>query len=59
MTFLKDQPQHFKNSVTNGKNSMTPWGSLLEPEEIDALWSYVVAHESNSGIATKLSKEEL
>jgi mono/diheme cytochrome c family protein len=31
--------------VTNGKNSMPPWGGLLKPEEIEELWAYVVAGE--------------
>jgi hypothetical protein len=33
------------NSVTNGKNSMPPWGGLLKQEEIEELWAYVVAGE--------------
>ena len=45
MTFPKDNPSRFRNSVTNGKNSMPPWGGLLKPEEIEALWAYVVAGE--------------
>jgi len=24
---------------------MPPWGDLLKPEEVDALWAYVVAGE--------------
>ena len=43
--FPKDQESRFRNSVTKGKNSMPPWESLLKPEEIDALWAYVVAGE--------------
>ena len=45
MTFPKDQDGRFRNSVAKGKNSMPPWESLLKPEEIDALWAYVVAGE--------------
>ena len=44
-TFPKDQEGRFRNSVSKGKNSMPPWESLLKPEEIDALWAYVVAGE--------------
>jgi mono/diheme cytochrome c family protein len=44
-TFPKDQDGRFRNSVGKGKNSMPPWDSLLKPEEIDALWAYVVAGE--------------
>ena len=45
MTFPKDQAGRFRNSVGKGKNSMPPWESLLKPEDIDALWAYVVAGE--------------
>ena len=32
-------------SVTRGKNQMPPWGGLSKPEEIEALWAYVVTGE--------------
>ena len=44
-TFPPDQHARFVNSVTNGKNAMPPWRSVLKPEDIEALWSYVVAGE--------------
>ena len=44
-TFPHDQHSRFVNSVTNGKNSMPPWGGLLKPGEIEELWAYVVAGE--------------
>ena len=47
MTFPKDQEGRFRNSVGKGKNGMPPWEGLLKPEEIDALWAYVVAGEKN------------
>jgi mono/diheme cytochrome c family protein len=31
--------------VSRGKNSMPPWAGLLKPEEIEALWAYVMAGE--------------
>jgi mono/diheme cytochrome c family protein len=43
--FPHDQHDRFLNSVTHGKNNMPPWGDLLKPEEIEALWAYVVAGE--------------
>jgi mono/diheme cytochrome c family protein len=43
--FPRDQHDRFLNSVTHGKNNMPPWGDLLKPEEIEALWAYVVAGE--------------
>jgi mono/diheme cytochrome c family protein len=44
-TFPHDQKSRFINSVTNGKGSMPPWGGLLKPDDIEALWAYVVAGE--------------
>lgn len=44
-TFPHDQRERFINSVTRGKNQMPPWGGLLKPDEIEALWAYVVAGE--------------
>jgi mono/diheme cytochrome c family protein len=44
-TFPHDQHDRFTNSVTHGKNNMPPWGDLLKPEDIEALWAYVVAGE--------------
>jgi len=44
-TFPHNQHSRFVDSVTNGKNSMPPWGGLLKPEEIEDLWAYVVAGE--------------
>jgi len=46
-TFPPDQHDRFINSVTNGKNSMPPWGGLLKPQEMEALWAYVVAGEKH------------
>ncbi|HWI12888.1 MAG TPA: cytochrome c [Burkholderiales bacterium] len=43
--FPPEQHNRFVNSVTNGKNSMPPWGGLLKPDEIESLWAYVVAGE--------------
>lgn len=44
-SFPPDQRSRFINSVTNGKNAMPPWRGQLKPEEIEALWSYVIAGE--------------
>ena len=43
--FPRDQRERFVNSVMKGKNQMPPWGDLLKPEEIEALWLYVIAPE--------------
>ena len=44
-TFPPDQKSRFLTSVTKGKNSMPPWGGLFSPDEIEALWAYVMAGE--------------
>ena len=46
-TFPPDQHDRFVNSVTNGKNTMPPWGSLLKPADIEALWAYIIAGEKH------------
>ncbi len=43
--FPPGEHERFINSVTRGKNQMPPWGGLLKPEEVEALWAYVVAGE--------------
>ena len=42
-TFPKDERARFVDSVTHGKNAMPPWGDLLKPDDIAALWAYVVS----------------
>ena len=41
--FPQGERERFINSVTRGKNQMPPWGDLLKPEEVEALWAYVAA----------------
>jgi mono/diheme cytochrome c family protein len=41
--FPRGERERFVNSVTRGKNQMPAWGDLLKPEEVEALWTYVVA----------------
>ena len=45
--FPHDQRERFITSVSKGKNSMPPWGELLKPDEIDALWAYVATGGKN------------
>jgi mono/diheme cytochrome c family protein len=45
--FPRDQRDRFVASVTKGKNSMPPWGDVLKPDEIDALWAYVATGGKN------------
>ena len=44
-TFPRDEHTRFVNSVTYGKSNMPPWGDVLKPDDIEALWSYLVAGE--------------
>ena len=43
--FPQDDKTRFVNAVTRGKNAMPPLGALFGPDDIDALWAYVVAGE--------------
>jgi mono/diheme cytochrome c family protein len=43
--FPHEQHERFVSSVTRGKNQMPPWGDLLKPRDVEALWAYVVAGE--------------
>jgi mono/diheme cytochrome c family protein len=33
----------FESSVTNGKGQMPPWRGVIAPEEIDAIWNYIMS----------------
>ncbi|MEB0011217.1 cytochrome c [Glaciimonas sp. Gout2] len=44
-TFPPQQRTRFITSVSNGKNSMPPWKSVLSQDEIASLFAYVVAGE--------------
>jgi mono/diheme cytochrome c family protein len=43
--FPRDQRERFVTSVMRGRNQMPPWGDILKPEEVEALWGYVVTGE--------------
>jgi hypothetical protein len=32
--------------VANGKRNMPAWDDVLDPEQIEALWAYVIAGEA-------------
>ena len=42
--FPRDQRERFVSAVTRGKNQMPAWGDLLKPEEVEALWAYVISN---------------
>ena len=44
-TFPREERARFIDSVTNGVRNMPSWGDVLKPEDIAALWAYVVAGE--------------
>ncbi len=44
-TFPRDSPNRFVDSVTYGVRTMPPWGDVLKPDDIQALWAYLVAGE--------------
>ncbi len=44
-TFPRDSRARFIDSVTNGVRNMPPWGDVIKPEDIAALWAYLVAGE--------------
>ncbi len=46
--FPHDEHSRFVDSVTNGKRDMPPWQDVLGPADIEALWSYVVAGETEN-----------
>jgi mono/diheme cytochrome c family protein len=43
--FPPAEKSRFLASVVKGKNQMPPYGNLFKPEEIEALWDYVMAGE--------------
>jgi mono/diheme cytochrome c family protein len=43
--FPRGERARFVAAVTRGKNQMPPWGDLLKPDEVAALWAYVSAGE--------------
>ena len=44
-TFPRDKPARFADSVTYGVRAMPPWGDIIKPDEVEALWAYVMAGE--------------
>jgi len=55
--FPSIQKQRFVESVTKGKNSMPPWGGLLAPEQIDALWAYVLSRQAATALTANAAPD--
>ena len=45
-TFPRDGHARFVDAVANGKRNMPAWDDVLDPEQIEALWAYVIAGET-------------
>jgi mono/diheme cytochrome c family protein len=43
--FPRQDHARFVDTVTHGIRNMPPWSDVLKPDEIEALWAYVVAGE--------------
>jgi mono/diheme cytochrome c family protein len=44
-TFPRDSRARFVDAVTNGVRNMPPWGDVIKPDDVAALWAYLVAGE--------------
>ena len=52
-TFPRDGHARFVDAVANGKRNMPAWDDVLDPEQIEALWAYVIAGEAG-GVRPRL-----
>jgi mono/diheme cytochrome c family protein len=43
--FPREDRARFVDTVAYGKRGMPPWDDVLKPDDIEALWAYVVAGE--------------
>ena len=43
--FPPGERARFIDTVTHGVRGMPPWGDLLKPDDVEALWAYVRAGE--------------
>ena len=40
--FPHDDKARFVNSVSHGKNAMPAWGDILQPDELEEIWAYIL-----------------
>jgi mono/diheme cytochrome c family protein len=43
--FPREDRARFIDTVTYGVRNMPPWGDLIAPADVEALWAYVIAGE--------------
>jgi quinohemoprotein ethanol dehydrogenase len=43
--FPREDHARFVDTVTYGRRGMPPWDDVLKPDDIEALWAYVLAGE--------------
>ncbi len=43
--FPREDHARFVDTVTYGVRNMPPWGDVLKPDDVEALWAYVIAGE--------------
>ncbi len=39
----REEHERFVNSVNNGKNQMPPWRGVLDDNQIESIWAYIMA----------------
>ena len=44
--FPREDRARFVDTVTYGRRAMPPWEDVLKPDDIEALWAYVVEGEA-------------
>lgn len=43
--FPREDHARFVDTVTYGVRNMPPWSDVLKPDDVEALWAYIVAGE--------------
>lgn len=43
--FPREDHARFVDTVTYGRRAMPPWDDVLKPDDVEALWAYVIAGE--------------
>jgi mono/diheme cytochrome c family protein len=56
--FPRNERERFVNAVVRGKNQMPPWGDLLKPGELEALWAYVAEGEKKEALQALIAQRD-